>query len=124
MDYSKITSIALVASVGLASVAAAQPGHDGPDRRPAQQHKQPASQPQLYVKTQPGHPARGAGPDHRFQKGQRLPAEWRHRQYVVNDWRAHRLTQPPRGQQWVQVGSDFVLVAVATGVITSLILNN
>jgi len=67
---------------------------------------------------------RGAGPRHDMRKGGRLPAEYRNRQYVVNDWRGHHLSAPPRGYQWVQTGSDYVLVAVATGIIASLLLNN
>jgi Ni/Co efflux regulator RcnB len=41
----------------------------------------------------------------------------------VNDWRSHRLSAPPRGYQWVQVGGDYVLVAIATGIIAQLLLN-
>ena len=67
---------------------------------------------------------RGAGPNHEFRKGQRLPVEYRHRQYVVNDWRGHHLTAPPRGYHWVQTGGDYVLVAIATGVILQLLLNH
>jgi Ni/Co efflux regulator RcnB len=67
---------------------------------------------------------RGAGPNHDFRKGQRLPAEYRHRQYVVDDWRGHHLTAPPRGYHWVQTGGDYVLVAIATGVILQLLLNH
>ncbi|MDB5824172.1 MAG: hypothetical protein JWR21_2876 [Herminiimonas sp.] len=63
------------------------------------------------------HDERGAGPGHNFYRGQRLPPEYRHRQYVVNDWRSHRLSAPPRGYQWVQAGGDYVLVAIPTGVI-------
>mgnify|MGYP003520550862 CR=1 FL=1 len=33
-------------------------------------------------------------------------------------------TQPPRGYHWVQTGGDYVLVAIATGIILQLILNN
>lgn len=58
-----------------------------------------------------------------FRRGGRLPQEMRHRQYVVNDWRGHRLSAPPRGHHWVQVGPDYVLAAVATGIIANLILN-
>ncbi|RYY65965.1 MAG: hypothetical protein EOO24_54505, partial [Comamonadaceae bacterium] len=29
----------------------------------------------------------------------------------------------PRGHQWVQVGPDYVLTAIATGVIVNMILN-
>jgi Ni/Co efflux regulator RcnB len=63
------------------------------------------------------HEERGAGPGHDFRRGQRLPPEYRHRQYVVNDWRGHRLSAPPRGYQWVQTGGDYVLVSIPTGVI-------
>ncbi|MGZ5195112.1 MAG: RcnB family protein [Ramlibacter sp.] len=67
---------------------------------------------------------RGAGPDHRYYRGDRLPAEYRGRSYVVDDWRGHHLSAPPRGYHWVQMGSDYVLVAIATGVILQLLLNN
>jgi Ni/Co efflux regulator RcnB len=67
---------------------------------------------------------RGAGPRHDMYKGGRLPSEYRSRQYVVDDWRGHHLSAPPRGYHWVQTGNDYVLAAVATGVIASLLLNN
>jgi Ni/Co efflux regulator RcnB len=68
--------------------------------------------------------SRGAGPNHQFYRGGRLPAQYRHRHYVVNDWRGHRLSAPPRGHHWVQTGSDYVLVAIATGIILQLSLVN
>ena len=67
---------------------------------------------------------RGAGPNHDFRRGQRLPAKYRSRQYVVNDWRGHHLSAPPRGYHWVQTGADYVLVAIASGVILQLLLSN
>lgn len=67
---------------------------------------------------------RGAGPNHEFHRGERLPVEYRNRQYVVNDWRSHSLRAPPRGYQWVQTGPDYVLVAIATGIIFQLFLHN
>jgi Ni/Co efflux regulator RcnB len=66
---------------------------------------------------------RGAGPNHDFRRGERLPAQYRHNQYVVDDWRGHHLSAPPRGYHWVQTGGDYVLVAIATGVILQLLLN-
>jgi len=60
---------------------------------------------------------------HEWHRGDRLPSEYRNRQYVVNDWRGHRLSAPPRGYQWVQVGNDYVLAAIATGIIANLIIN-
>jgi Ni/Co efflux regulator RcnB len=67
---------------------------------------------------------RGAGPRHDMRRGGRLPSEYRNKQYVVNDWRGHRLSAPPRGYQWVQTGGDYVLAAVATGVIMQIFLGN
>jgi Ni/Co efflux regulator RcnB len=66
---------------------------------------------------------RGAGPGHDLRRGGRLPSQYRNRQYVVNDWRNHHLSAPPRGYQWVQTGGDYVLVAAATGLIASILLN-
>lgn len=67
---------------------------------------------------------RGAGPRHDLYRGQRLPASYHHRQYVVDNWRSHRLSAPPRGYHWVQVGNDYVLAAIATGIIASVLLGN
>jgi Ni/Co efflux regulator RcnB len=63
----------------------------------------------------------GWGPDHNMHRGDRLPSRYRNHQYVVDNWRAHHLSAPPRGQQWVQVGADYLLVAAATGLIVSAI---
>ena len=66
---------------------------------------------------------RGVGPSQSWYRGDRLPYEYRNRQYVVDDWRGHHLYAPPRGYQWVQSGGDYLLVAVATGIIASILLN-
>jgi len=75
-----------------------------------------------------GHGARrdgqGAGPDHAFYRGDRLPQNYRGNQYVVDDWRGHNLSAPPRGYHWVQTGGDYVLAAIATGVILQLLLSH
>ncbi|RYF33888.1 MAG: hypothetical protein EOO26_06485 [Comamonadaceae bacterium] len=56
-----------------------------------------------------------------WRRGGRVPSEFRGRNYVVDDWRGQRLSAPPRGYQWVGVGGDFVLAAVATGIIAQII---
>jgi Ni/Co efflux regulator RcnB len=66
---------------------------------------------------------RGAGPDHSWYRGSRLPPQYNSRYYVVDDWRGHHLSAPPRGYHWVQAGNDYVLAAIATGIITSILLN-
>jgi len=60
----------------------------------------------------------------RWVRGDRLPGYHRGGYYVVSDWHARRLYRPQPGYQWVQVGSEYLLVAVASGIIASIILNN
>ena len=56
-----------------------------------------------------------------MQRGERLAPAYRHRNYVVEDWRLHRLRTPPRGHQWVAIGADYLLVAIATGIIVEVL---
>ena len=67
---------------------------------------------------------RGVGPNYEYYRGDRLPVEYRHRNYVVDDWRGHHLSAPPRGYHWVQSGSDYILIAIATGIIAQLLLGH
>ena len=47
-----------------------------------------------------------------------------HRNFVVNDWGWFHLRRPPRGYHWVRYGDDFLMVAIATGLIADLILQS
>ena len=44
--------------------------------------------------------------------------------YVVDDWRGHHQSAPPRGYYWVQNGGDYLLVAITTGIIMQILLSN
>lgn len=132
MKRKAIVSALVAMSLTLGGPAFAQ--GDG-DRGQGQRHDQRQGQRDYQQQDQRGYQQqprrgdqhqgeRGAGPDHRFYRGDRLPAEYRSRSYVVNDWRGHRLSAPPRGYHWVQTGGDYVLVAITTGVILQLLLNN
>jgi Ni/Co efflux regulator RcnB len=57
-----------------------------------------------------------------WRRGGRLPPEYRNRNYVVNDYRAYRLQPPPRGYQWIGVGGEFALAAIATGLIAQIVI--
>jgi Ni/Co efflux regulator RcnB len=46
-----------------------------------------------------------------WKKGDKLPAAYRDRQYVVDDWQQYHLPKPTKGRHWVGVGADFYLVA-------------
>jgi Ni/Co efflux regulator RcnB len=40
---------------------------------------------------------------------------------VISDYGRYHLRRPPRGYYWYRAGDDFVLVAVATGMIFDVI---
>jgi Ni/Co efflux regulator RcnB len=139
MNGKKIVSSIVAMSLTMGGFAFAQrdepPPSDGQQNRPGNQARQqnrpgnqvrqpnrPQNQPRANINGQ--RDERGAGPDHQYHRGERLPVEYRHRSYVVDDWRAHNLSAPPRGYHWVQTGADYVLVAIATGIILQLMLNN
>jgi len=67
---------------------------------------------------------RGGGPRHDLRRGHRLSKEYRHDRYVVSDWRSRHLSAPPRGHHWVRAGNDYVLAAIATGLIAQVLLSN
>jgi len=56
---------------------------------------------------------------HWHKGGQIAREDWDHGHAI--DYRAHRLHAPPPGYEWRQIGPNFVLAAVATGVIASII---
>lgn len=97
-------------------------GHSQQDRRDGRQPNRREDQGRGHSDEQ--REQRGAGPNHQFHQGERLPAEYHNRHYVVDDWRSHNLSAPPRGYHWVQTGGDYVLVAIATGIILQLLLNH
>ena len=65
---------------------------------------------------------RSVDSNNELQRGERLPARYQAHQHVVEDWRALRLTQPPRGHQWVDAGGRYALVAIATGRVAQVVM--
>ncbi|MRW83783.1 hypothetical protein GJ698_06700 [Pseudoduganella sp. FT26W] len=138
MNRKMITAAVLAAFVGVTGAASAQDRHDDrrDDHRNDDRHSQQdrhddnryaqdrRNDRQDYHHDDDRGRDRGAGPRHDIRKGGRLPPEYRNRQYVVDDWRGHHLSAPPRGYHWVQTGGDYVLVAITTGIIASLLLSN
>ncbi len=58
---------------------------------------------------------------HRWSKGHRATAAERRRMADVRDYRRYRLSAPPRGYKWVKVDNDYLMIGIATGVISSII---
>ena len=100
----------LVAAV-LAGGAAAQ-AHQRGEQEARAQAKQSAK----------GGPYRSVEASGQLKRGEQLPPRYRAHHFVVENWKAHRLTEPPPGHQWVQAGSDYALVAIATGVVQEVLV--
>lgn len=129
-----VTAAALALCMAAGS-ASAQDYRDqrglNPNMRMQQSHMQQHRPPQRYNHApmvrqdmRPGRQFDRAGfpqPHAEWRRGGRVPQAYRGRNYVVNDWRAYRLQPPPRGYQWVGVGGDHVLAAIATGLIAQII---
>lgn len=139
MRHPKLRLVLAVLALGASASACAQHGPSRDNRHPAAvQHAPPYSSAVLvHGPASRGHSAhatssplrhgspvvlRGAGPNRNLYVGQRLPKSYRARHHVVQDWRHRHLAPPPRGHQWVKAGSDYLLVALASGIIASIVL--
>lgn len=49
---------------------------------------------------------------HQWRRGEYLPVAYHSPRYVVNNWRAYRLSAPPRGHEWLRINGRFVQVSV------------
>jgi Ni/Co efflux regulator RcnB len=66
----------------------------------------------------------GHGPGPRFYRGQHLPPRYMGGNYYVNDYRHYRLHDPRPGHRWVRSDNgQFLLVAIATGVIVEALVS-
>ena len=135
MKFSAIVCAIAAASLGLGSLAQAQ-GFDrrdaGEDRRVEQhdnrhgaRHDNRREEPRFDTRQERSNDRRdyynARGPE--FHRGGFVPREYRRDVYVV-DYHVHHLPPPPRDHRWVQVGADYVLIAVATGLIANIILGH
>lgn len=77
------------------------------------QGSEPGAQPR-QVQVQPAN-YRSVEANGELRRGERLPARYQTHEHVIEDWRALRLSKPPRGHQWVRADRDYALVAIATG---------
>lgn len=56
-----------------------------------------------------------------FRAGDFLPPQYLSGQFVIADWDWRGLYAPPAGYQWMLLGADYALVAIATGQIVSVV---
>jgi Ni/Co efflux regulator RcnB len=135
----KLLTAALAVSVlATAGMANAQGMGQGPQRPDSHQNQGPQNQghqnqgpdrhddngrgpaPKRYQANR-YQPPRGYQESHQWRRGEKLPSSYRSKSYVV-DYRHYGLKAPPRGYQYVRVGNDVVLTAIATGLISSVIV--
>ena len=135
MKHRAVTIGILIAALSTAGLAQASPGHgNGHGNGHGQKHGH-------HDKNHHGngHHDRGGDRDYRdhyrdhayhdrddhhgWHKGGRLADHYyRDDRYWVRDWHARHLREPPRGHRWLNIDGDYVLAAVATGVITAIVL--
>lgn len=135
---------ALMIGAPLASFAQPGPDHGPgggwPQQGPPQQQGHPQQQgrpheqgrPQSHARPGYGHSQAYRNPGYRPQPGMPVPHQQWHRgrvvepmyrgdRYWVTDWRARHLYAPPRDHRWLYVNGDYVLVAIATGMIVNIL---
>ncbi|AIO34325.1 RcnB family protein [Burkholderia pseudomultivorans] len=110
--------LAALIAAGFAAPAAMAQDHHDDHGRPEMQHGRGQHMPPGQMRHEDDVPPRWADqPRREWHKGDRLPSEFRDRQYVVDDWRGYHLSPPPRGYHWVGVGGDYLLVQIGSGVV-------
>jgi Ni/Co efflux regulator RcnB len=109
-----IVASALVLAIAASALAASAGAADQRDYRD-QNHNEQQQQHGGW-----GHDYQVGG--HHWRRGERIGYnDWAGAQPV--DYRSHHLRQPPRGYEWRESNGQYVLAAVATGLIASIILN-
>ena len=110
-----ISAAALVAGAAGSSVAQGYDHNDNRDHRGQQGDHRDNGQ------------HRGWGQDyhgpHNWRRGERMGYnDWNGAQRV--DYRQRHLRRPPYGYEWRESNGNYILAAVATGVIASIIINS
>ncbi|MCI9865583.1 MULTISPECIES: RcnB family protein [Rhizobium/Agrobacterium group] len=101
----KLFSILIAATVLAAPVAQAQSRHDD---RPGHRVERTVTTKKVIIKK------------HRWDRGQRLSAAERRQMIDRRDYRRHSLREPGRGQRWVRVNNQYLLINTSNGLIISL----
>ena len=108
-----LTAAALALLAAPVGSAIAQPGHDDHRGNSMMMNRHDDHR---------GNAMMMRGPHHDWRKGGRIErGDW-DRGARINDYRRYHLSRPPRGYEWRRVDDNYVLAAVAGGLIASVIL--
>lgn len=102
----KFLSVLLAATVLAAPMAQAQSRHD--DR------------PGRHVTIEKTITKKKVVRNHRWDRGQRLSAQERRHIVDRRDYRRHNLREPRRGERWVRVDNQYLLINAVSGLIIGL----
>ena len=109
----KFLIVAAALSLAAPSLAMAQSSDYGRDGQRADQHGQQQHR---------GWGQEYGGGGHQFRRGERMGYnDWSGAQPL--DYREHHLRRPPHGYEWRESNGQYILAAVATGLIASAIIN-
>ena len=122
-----IISAIIVSFIGAgAAVAQPMPNYNNNWQAQSQKHSQNYRGPDRGT---PGYDNRGPqhgprydnhGPRHsNWSRGKRLPRDYRGN--VVRDYGRYRLPPPRRGQHWVRVNNEYLLIGITSGIIASMV---
>ncbi|WP_110649645.1 RcnB family protein [Salinicola peritrichatus] len=113
-----LTTSLLIAALGVTGLAQADPGHGhGHGHGNGNKHGN--------AHHQGGHDYQGHDSHRNWHKGGHIDSRYyRDDRYWVRDWHARHLPEPPHGHRWIRIDGDYVLAAVATGVIAAVILGH
>lgn len=116
-----LLTLLIASSVLVAPLAAAQAqaqDHRGPARGQQVERKVVTTTTVTKTKT------REVTRKHRWTKGNKLTRSDRRQIIDARDYRRHHLHQPRRGEQWVRVDNQFLLISAATGLILGMAAAN
>lgn len=129
MKYRAVMTGLLIATMGLAAVAQANPGNGNSGRgNPIQGNPGNGQDHGNSHGNGQGNPGQaghqGQANQRDWHEGGHVPDRYRDDSHWVQNWHDRDLPEPPRGHRWLEIDGDYVLAAVATGVITSIILGH
>ncbi|MBB3947804.1 Ni/Co efflux regulator RcnB [Rhizobium skierniewicense] len=101
----KFLSVLLAATVLAAPLAQAQSRHDD---RPGHRMERSVTTKKVIIKK------------HRWDRGQRLSASERRHMVDRRDYRRYNLREPRRGERWVRVDNQYLLINAVNGLIIGL----
>ena len=110
--------------IGAAGAASAQPQYNNDHRGDYSQHRDNDRHDDRRDDRRGGYDNHSRYVRHNeWQRGHRMSQnDWRRGQRV--DYRRHHLRAPPRGYEWREVDGNYVMAAIATGLIASIIANS